>query len=111
MEECRAENCKGKHPHKRFCLRGHDTFEVGRAGNKQCRECNCEWYRERYATDPEYRERRRERNRSRLRERWATDPKYRALKTIKEARRLIRHRREVTIEQIKETTSELLADD
>jgi len=80
-EECRAENCKTKHPHKRFCVNGHDTFEVGRISNWTCRECDRERTRERrrerYATDPDYRERKRERARERMHERWISDPEHR----------------------------------
>lgn len=61
---------------KQFCLRGHDTFVVGRKpSNRQCRAChqkNCvRWKkslrgtvvsatseRRRYLTDPEYRAKR-----------------------------------------------------
>jgi len=39
MDECRAENCKAKHPHKRFCGHGHDTFECGQTAEGKCREC------------------------------------------------------------------------
>lgn len=28
---------------KRYCLRGHDTWEVGRYRNKYCNQCHREW--------------------------------------------------------------------
>lgn len=83
--ECHAENCKVKHPHKRYCLRGHDTFEVGRISNRTCREC----IRERWTSDPEYRERKRERKREWKRERYATDRVVRALWLNAKSRRYL----------------------
>lgn len=70
-------------PTHKTCSRCGVTFDVAPTGGVSdlCQHCRrereLERNRERYHTDPEYRERRREQDRERYRERWRTDPEYR----------------------------------
>jgi len=67
MDECRAENCKAKHPHRRFCVHGHDTFECGRSGNATCRTCRTRFSKSERGRAIEARYRRSEKGRATIR--------------------------------------------
>lgn len=103
-EECRAENCTWRHPHKRYCPAGHDTFQVGRTPRAVCRKCktrdSVRRKRTRAVTDPEYLARKRKQDRELKRHLYATDPRYRALAINRKALTKIRKRRAKKIEQI-----------
>lgn len=109
-------------PVKQFCLRGHDTFVVGRKKNYTCKACEKDRQPDRYAwvkrrmQDPAYRARQQQQQRDYVKRMMAADPEWGAKRgtgwrnpkrAIDRSLWRIRKRRARTVQQIKELLAQL----